>query len=128
MKELLENLKKNTSAVLKDETLYLIHHIYDNSPPGEEINVSTSDVLDQISCYTDDPKTKIKIRTLDCLSVIVYHSKEAERYNFSLKSKMSSVFYQMYLEKIGKLEEEAQRKKKIDNERRTRREGKDSTQ
>jgi hypothetical protein len=78
-------------------------------------------VLDQISCYTDDPKTKIKIRTLDCLSAIVYHSKEPEKYSLALKSKMSSVFYQMYLEKLGKLEEESQRKNKIEHERKNRR-------
>lgn len=67
--------------------------------------------MEQISYYTEDPKTKIKIRTLDCLSVIVYHSKELDKYNFVLKNKMSSVFYQMYLEKISKLGEEAQKKK-----------------
>lgn len=108
---MLENLKKNTSTVLKDETLYLIHHIYDSCPPGEEISFPTAEIIEQISYYTEDPKTKIKIRTLDCLSVIVYHSKEPEKYNFSLKSKMSAVFYQMYLEKMGKLAEESEKKK-----------------
>ena len=29
------NLQKNTSTVLKDETLYLIHHIYDTCPRDE---------------------------------------------------------------------------------------------
>lgn len=77
--------------------------------------------MDQISYYTDDPKTKIKIRTLDCLSVIVFQSKEAEKYNFALKNKMSSVFYQMYLEKLGKLEEEVNKKKKVEHERTERR-------
>ena len=119
---MLDNLKRNTSAILKDETLYLIHYIYDSCQPGEEIAVRTDEVLDQISYYTDDPKTKIKIRTLDCLSIIVYHSKEPEKYNFALKSKMSSVFYQMYLEKIGKLEEEAARKKRIETDKKNRRE------
>lgn len=93
----MDNLKKNTSSVLKDETLHLIHHIYDSSPQEEEIAFPTNEIIDQISHYTDDPKTKIKIRTLDCLSVIVFHSKEPEKYNFALKGKMSSVFYQMYL-------------------------------
>jgi hypothetical protein len=35
VRELLENLKKNTGAILKDETLYLIHYIYENCQPGE---------------------------------------------------------------------------------------------
>ena len=55
------------------------------------------------------------------MSAIVYHSKQPEKYNFALKDRMSSVFYQMYLEKIGKLAEEAN-KKKLDLEKRTRRE------
>ena len=29
------------------------------------------DLLDSIVVYSDDPKTKIKIRTLDCLAQIV---------------------------------------------------------
>lgn len=72
----MDNLRKNTSTVLKDETLYLVHHIYESCPREEEISVATGEIIDQISHYTDDPKTKIKIRTLDCLSVIVFHSKE----------------------------------------------------
>lgn len=75
----------------------MVHYIYENCPRDEEINFPTFDIIEEISKYTDDPKTKIKIRTLDCLSVIVFHTKEPEKYNFTLKGKMSSVFYQMYL-------------------------------
>ncbi len=47
--------------------------------------------------YSDDPKTKIKIRTLDCLAQIVLVSEEIERFNDSLKTKMPPIFYQMYV-------------------------------
>lgn len=72
----MDNLKRNTSTVLKDETLYLIHHIYENCQKEEVADAPTADIIEQISLYTDDPKTKIKIRTLDCLSVIVFQSSE----------------------------------------------------
>lgn len=60
--------------------------------------------------FTDDPKTKIKIRTLDCLSAIVYHSKDKDKFNLMMKNKMTSVFYQMYLEKLNKISEEEDKK------------------
>ena len=47
--------------------------------------------------YADDPKTKIKIRTLDCLAQIVLVSEDIEKYNESLKTKMPPIFYQMYV-------------------------------
>ncbi len=47
--------------------------------------------------YSDDPKTKIKIKTLDCLAQIVFVSDEVERFNNILKSRMPAIFYQMYV-------------------------------
>ena len=116
----MENLKKNTSTVLKDETLYLIHHIYESCQPEEEVDYPTGEIINQIAQYTDDPKTKIKIRTLDCLSVISYRSKEPEKYTQALKERMSSVFHQMYREKLAKLADESN--KKVEQEKRKRRE------
>ena len=57
----------------------------------------------KIASFTDDPKTKIKIRTLDCLAQIVFKTQEIGKYNEILKSEMPDVFYQMYLEKVTKL-------------------------
>lgn len=57
--------------------------------------------------------------------MIVFHSGEPERYNFALKGKMSSVFYQMYLEKLSKLSEEAI-KKQGEAEKKMKREGNDT--
>lgn len=38
----MDNLKKNTSNALKDETLYLVHYIYENCPREEEIHYPTA--------------------------------------------------------------------------------------
>lgn len=58
----------------------------------------------------DDPKTKVKIRTLDCLSQIAFKSNEVERYSSMLKGQMPDVFYQMFIEKVTKLVKEKERK------------------
>lgn len=39
--------------------------------PKEEIDYDLDELLESIVIYADDPKTKIKIRTLDCLAQIV---------------------------------------------------------
>lgn len=67
-------------------------------------------MVEKIVVFTDDPKTKIKIRTLDCLAQIVFKSGEVERFNDYLKKVMSDVFYQMYIEKVNKLVQEKERK------------------
>jgi hypothetical protein len=67
-------------------------------------------LVEKIVVFTDDPKTKIKIRTLDCLAQIVFKSGEVERFNDYLKKVMSDVFYQMYIEKVNKLVQEKERK------------------
>ena len=50
----------------------------------------------------DDLKTKIKIKTLDLLSVITIKCQKVDRAKNILSSKMNQVYYEMYLEKIGK--------------------------
>lgn len=67
-------------------------------------------MVEKIVVFTDDPKTKIKIRTLDCLAQIVFKSGEVEKFNDYLKKVMSDVFYQMYIEKVNKLVQEKERK------------------
>ena len=50
----------------------------------------------------DDLKTKIKIKTLDLLAIVTIKSQKVDRAKNILASKMSQVYYEMYLEKIGK--------------------------
>ena len=50
----------------------------------------------------DDLKTKIKIKTLDLLAIVTIKSGKVDRCKNILASKMSQVYYEMYLEKIGK--------------------------
>ena len=50
----------------------------------------------------DDLKTKIKIKTLDLLAIITIKSQKVDRAKNILSTKLSQVYYEMYLEKIGK--------------------------
>ena len=50
----------------------------------------------------DDLKTKIKIKTLDLLAIITIKSQKIDRAKNILAAKMNQVYYEMYLEKIGK--------------------------
>lgn len=76
-----------------------------------------AELIEKIVVFTDDPKTKIKIRTLDCLAQIVFKSGEIEQYNDYLKKNMSEVFYQMYLEKLSKFVQERDRKNMLELEK-----------
>lgn len=76
------------------------------------------DLIRKITEFTDDPKTKIKIRALDCLAQIVFKSEQVPKYNEILKNEMTEVFYQMYLEKVAKLVQEKEKRTLLDNERR----------
>ena len=93
---MLENIRKNTNTFLKDETLAIIHTIYEENDL-ENIDFPVEELLRKIVVLVDDPKTKVKIRTLDCLSQIVFKSNEVERYSSMLKGQMPDVFYQMFL-------------------------------
>lgn len=50
----------------------------------------------------DDLKTKIKIKTLDLLALITIKSQKIDRCKNLLATKLNQVYYEMYLEKIGK--------------------------
>lgn len=50
----------------------------------------------------EDLKTKIKIKTLDLLALITIKSQKVDRAKNILATKMSQIYYEMYLEKIGK--------------------------
>ena len=63
-------MKKNTNTFLRDETLGLVLYIFEETPK-EHLDCDFDNILDNIVVYSDDPKTKIKIRTLDCLAQIV---------------------------------------------------------
>ena len=63
-------MKKNTNTFLRDETLGLVLYIFEETPK-EQLDYDFDNILDNIVVYSDDPKTKIKIRTLDCLAQIV---------------------------------------------------------
>lgn len=58
--------------------------------------------MDLICPLMDDLKTKIKIKTLDLLALITIKSQKVDRAKNILSTKMSQVYYEMYLEKIGK--------------------------
>ncbi len=50
----------------------------------------------------DDLKTKIKIKTLDLLSIITIKSQKIDRAKNLLATRLNQVYYEMYLQKIGK--------------------------
>lgn len=50
----------------------------------------------------DDLKTKIKIKTLDLLALVTIKSQKIDRAKNILATKLNQVYYEMYLEKIGK--------------------------
>jgi hypothetical protein len=50
----------------------------------------------------DDLKTKIKIKTLDLLVSITVKTQKVEKVKSILASRMNQVYYEMFLEKMGK--------------------------
>ena len=50
----------------------------------------------------DDLKTKIKIKTLDLLAIITIKCQKIDRAKNILSTKLNQIYYEMYLEKIGK--------------------------
>ena len=62
----------------------IIHNIYEENEISD-IHYPVDELVEKIVVFTDDPKTKIKIRTLDCLAQIVFKSEEVEKYNEYLK-------------------------------------------
>lgn len=50
----------------------------------------------------DDSKTKVKIRTLDLLVLITVKVQKVDNIKSILMNKMNQVYYEMYLEKVGK--------------------------
>jgi hypothetical protein len=50
----------------------------------------------------EDLKTKIKIKTLDLMAIITIKSQKIDRAKNILATKMNQIYYEMYLEKIGK--------------------------
>lgn len=50
----------------------------------------------------EDLKTKIKIKTLDLMAIITIKSQKIDRAKNFLATKMNQIYYEMYLEKIGK--------------------------
>jgi hypothetical protein len=70
------------------------------------VNFPIEELLQKIVVFTDDPKTKIKIKTVDCLSQIVFKSGEIEKYSEILKNSMPEVIYQMYQKRVNNMIEE----------------------
>ena len=58
--------------------------------------------MEVICPFMDDLKTKIKIKTLDLLAMITVKSQKVDRCKAILTHKLNQVYYEMYLEKIGK--------------------------
>ena len=50
----------------------------------------------------DDPKTKVKIRTLDLLVLIASSTQRVDTIKTILISKLNQVYYEMFLEKVAK--------------------------
>lgn len=50
----------------------------------------------------DDLKTKIKIRTLDLLVLITIKTQKVDNIKSILMTKLNQVYYEMYVEKVGK--------------------------
>lgn len=70
----------------------------------EEGNIpySFEKILETVYPLMDDLKTKIKIKTLDLLALVTIKSQKIDRAKNILATKLNQVYYEMYLEKIGK--------------------------
>lgn len=49
----------------------------------------------------DDPKTKIKIKTLDLLVKITISTQKVDAIKSILSSKLNQVYYEMFVEKVN---------------------------
>jgi hypothetical protein len=58
--------------------------------------------LEAVFPLMDDLKTKIKIKTLDLLALVTIKSQKIDRAKNLLATKMSQIYYEMYLEKVNK--------------------------
>ena len=73
--------------------------LYDEGTMGA---YSFERIMEVICPFMDDLKTKIKIKTLDLLAMITVKSQKVDRCKAILTHKLNQVYYEMYLEKIGK--------------------------
>ena len=63
---------------------------------------SLDKVIDAVCPLMDDPKTKIKIKTLELLVLITIKTKMIDKIKSILISQMNQVYYEMFVEKLGK--------------------------
>ena len=95
---LLLHIKKSSNANIKEQVLNIFHKVYEEG----NIPYSFQRILELVCPLMDDLKTKIKIKTLDLLALVTIKSGKVDRCKNILASKMSQVYYEMYLQKIGK--------------------------
>lgn len=95
---LLLHVRKSANANVKEEVLNIFHKLYDEG----NIAYNFEKVLELICPLMQDLKTKIKIKTLDLLALITIKCQKIDRAKNILALKMNQLYYQMYLEKIGK--------------------------
>ena len=93
---LLDLLKKAMNPVIKEEILGILKRMYED----EVIKYSVEKLVSTISPLMEDPKTKIKIKTLDLLVQISSSTQKIDTIKQLLSTQLNQVYYEMYVEKI----------------------------
>jgi hypothetical protein len=95
---ILLHVKKASNPNVKEEILNILLKFYEEG----NIPYSFEKILETVFPLMDDLKTKIKIKTLDLLAIVTIKSQKIDRCKNILATKLNQVYYEMYLEKIGK--------------------------
>ena len=91
-------VKRSANANVKEEILNILLKLYDEG----NLSYPYDKIIEVICPFMDDLKTKIKIKTLDLLAMITRRCGKVDRCKAMLSNKLNQVYYEMYLEKIGK--------------------------
>ena len=67
----------------------------------ETIKYPFEKIIETISPLMDDPKTKIKIKTLDLLVQISISTQRIDAIKTILSEKLNQVYYEMFVEKVS---------------------------
>lgn len=90
-------MKRAPNPILKEEILGILIRLYED----EVVRYPVEKIITSVCPLMDDPKTKIKIRTLDLLVKITIATQKVDAIKTILSGTLNQVYFEMYLEKVN---------------------------
>lgn len=86
-------MKRAPNPILKEEILGILIRLYED----EVVRYPFDKIIASVCPFMEDPKTKIKIRTLDLLVKITIATQKIDAIKTILSGKLNQVYLEMYL-------------------------------